>query len=80
MLEEWFVARGADGFNIMPPILPDALVTFVDKVVPLLQERGLFRSDYEGTTLRDNLGLGRPPSRFATSGQHSRLTAVDAAG
>ncbi len=47
----------------MPHITPGGLDPFVDKVVPLLQERGVFRTDYEGTTLRDNLGLaplGRP--------------------
>jgi FMN-dependent oxidoreductase (nitrilotriacetate monooxygenase family) len=60
-LEEWFVGGGADGFNVMPPYLPDQLTAFVDLVVPELQRRGLFRNDYEGRTLRENLGLPRPP-------------------
>jgi FMN-dependent oxidoreductase (nitrilotriacetate monooxygenase family) len=64
-LEEWFVADGADGFNIMPPILPDGLTDFVDLVVPELQRRGLFRTEYEGRTLRENLGLPRPENTRA---------------
>jgi FMN-dependent oxidoreductase (nitrilotriacetate monooxygenase family) len=62
-LEEWFVTGAADGFNIMPPYFPDGLTAFVDGVVPLLAERGLFRDDYRGTTLRDHLGLERPAPR-----------------
>jgi len=61
----WFAAGAADGFNLMPDVLPSGLATFVDEVVPLLQKRGIFRCDYEGTTLRDHLGLAHPPSRFA---------------
>ena len=64
-LQEWFEAGGADGFNVMPPYLPRALDDFVDQVVPELQRRGIFRKDYEGRTLRDNLGLRRPENRFA---------------
>lgn len=60
LLEEWFEARAADGFNIMPPIQPAGLSDFVDHVVPELQRRGLFRTAYEGKTLRENLGLARP--------------------
>jgi N-acetyl-S-(2-succino)cysteine monooxygenase len=63
-LEEWFEAGGADGFNVMPPYLPGALDDFVDRVVPELQRRGIFRKEYEGKTLRDNLGLRRPANRF----------------
>jgi FMN-dependent oxidoreductase (nitrilotriacetate monooxygenase family) len=63
-IEEWFTQGAADGFNIMPPILPTALTDFVDQVVPILQRRGLFRTAYEGTTLRENLGLARPLNRF----------------
>jgi FMN-dependent oxidoreductase (nitrilotriacetate monooxygenase family) len=58
-LEEWFVAGAADGFNILPPYFPGAFDDFVDLVVPELQRRGLFRDDYEGTTLRDHFGLPR---------------------
>jgi len=63
-IEEWFTGYGADGFNVMPPYLPGALDDFVDKVVPELQRRGLFRKEYEGKTLRDSLGLKRPASRY----------------
>ena len=63
-MEQWFVERGSDGFNVMFPFLPAGLDDFVDKVVPELQRRGLFRKEYEGPTLRDNLGLPRPENRF----------------
>ena len=63
VMEEWFTGGGADGFNIMPPIMPGGLDDFVDLVVPELQRRGLFRTRYEGTTLRENLGLKRPANR-----------------
>ncbi|HYF65542.1 MAG TPA: LLM class flavin-dependent oxidoreductase [Herpetosiphonaceae bacterium] len=59
-LEDWFVNEGADGFNIMPPTLPDGLTDFVDLVIPELQRRGIFRREYEGMTLREHLGLMRP--------------------
>ena len=58
-LEEWFVGGAADGFNILPPYFPGAFADFVDLVVPELQRRGLFRREYEGTTLRDHFGLAR---------------------
>ncbi|MEL6061681.1 MULTISPECIES: LLM class flavin-dependent oxidoreductase [unclassified Methylobacterium] len=67
-IEAWFRAGAADGFNLMPDVLPDGLETFVDAVVPILQRRGLFRRDYAGATLRDHLGLARPPSRYASGG------------
>ena len=63
-MEEWLTGRGSDGFNIMFPFLPAGLDDFVDKVVPELQNRGIFRKDYEGATLRENLGLPRPKNRF----------------
>ncbi|MFC0038286.1 LLM class flavin-dependent oxidoreductase [Actinomadura rayongensis] len=56
-LEEWHRGGAADGFNIMPPVLPTGLEDFVDHVVPLLQKRGLFRHEYESTTLRGHYGL-----------------------
>ncbi len=59
-LESWFRANAADGFNVMPPFFPRQFDDFVDLVVPILQERGLFRADYAGTMLREHLGLGRP--------------------
>ncbi|MFD9722396.1 LLM class flavin-dependent oxidoreductase [Streptomyces sp. NPDC059072] len=66
-IEEWFDNGAADGFNIMPPVLPSGLEVFVDKVVPILQERGRFRTDYTGTTLREHYGLPRPADSFAPS-------------
>lgn len=65
ILEEWFVAEAADGFMILPAYFPHCLDIFVNRVVPELQRRGLFRHEYSGTTLRDHLGLSRPPSRTA---------------
>ncbi|VUD73358.1 Nitrilotriacetate monooxygenase component A [Methylobacterium symbioticum] len=64
-MEAWFRAGAADGFNLMPDVLPDGLEIFADAVVPILQRRGLFRTDYAGDTLRDHLALPRPASRFA---------------
>ena len=64
-MEEWVVSRAADGFNIVPTHLPGGAEEFVDMVVPELQRRGLFRTEYEGTTLRENLGLPRLRSRHA---------------
>jgi alkanesulfonate monooxygenase len=63
-MEEWLTTYASDGFNIMFPFLPQGLDDFVDKVVPELQRRGIFRKDYEGRTLRENLGLPRPKNRF----------------
>ena len=66
-MEEWLLERGSDGFNIMFPYLPEGLDDFVDRVVPELQRRKLFRREYPGTTLRDTLGLPRPENRFFRS-------------
>lgn len=63
-MEEWLVGEACDGFNVMFPYLPGGLDDFVDRVVPELQRRGLFRKEYEGRTLRENLGLPRPDNRF----------------
>ncbi|MET0295137.1 MAG: LLM class flavin-dependent oxidoreductase [Phenylobacterium sp.] len=60
VMEEWFVERGADGFNVLPAISPTSAEEFVDLVVPELQRRGLFRTAYEGPTMRENLGLAWP--------------------
>ncbi|HEY8533664.1 MAG TPA: LLM class flavin-dependent oxidoreductase [Micromonospora sp.] len=62
-IEEWYRAGAADGFNIMPAVLPSGLEAFVDHVVPILQRRGLFRTEYTGTTLREHYGLPRPANR-----------------
>ncbi|MFB2549962.1 LLM class flavin-dependent oxidoreductase [Ensifer soli] len=63
-MEQWLMEEGSDGFNIVFPFLPQGLDDVTEKLVPELQRRGLFRKDYEGTTLRDHLGLKRPPNRF----------------
>ena len=63
-MEEWLFSDACDGFNIMFPWVPGGLDDFVDRVVPELQRRGLFRREYEGRTLRENLGLPRPENRF----------------
>lgn len=59
-MQEWFENGAADGFNVMPPYLPGGLDDFVELVIPILQQRGLFRKEYAGNTLRENLGLKRP--------------------
>jgi alkanesulfonate monooxygenase SsuD/methylene tetrahydromethanopterin reductase-like flavin-dependent oxidoreductase (luciferase family) len=67
-IEEWFTGGGADGFNVvppLPPLEPGGFITFAEQVVPELQRRGLFRSQYEGRTFRENLGLVRPTDRSA---------------
>src|SRR5262249_59578626 len=63
-MEEWLETRGSDGFNVMFPYLPQGLDDVVLRVVPELQRRGIFRREYEGRTLRENLGLPRPENRF----------------
>ncbi|MBD2329250.1 LLM class flavin-dependent oxidoreductase [Alkalinema sp. FACHB-956] len=75
-LEEWFNNGAADGFNIMPPILPTGLEDFVNLVIPVLQKRGLFRTEYEGKTLRENLGLRRPDNQLAIARSQKQLVAV----
>ena len=67
-MEKWFGNYGVDGFLVHPPYLPGGLDDFVDLVIPELQNRGLFRTEYEGATLRENMGLQRPPSRYAPDG------------
>jgi FMN-dependent oxidoreductase (nitrilotriacetate monooxygenase family) len=64
-MQEWFEQGAADGFNVMPPLYPQLLEEFTSKVVPILQDRGLFRTEYAGTTLRDHYGLPRPESQYA---------------
>ena len=59
-IQTWFRSGAADGFNVMPDVLPSGFDDFADHVVPELQRRGLFRRDYEGSTLRGHLGLGIP--------------------
>ena len=64
LMQDWFETGAADGFNLMPPLLPLMLDVFVAEVVPLLQRRGLFRTAYQGNMLRDHYGLTRPDAGF----------------
>jgi alkanesulfonate monooxygenase SsuD/methylene tetrahydromethanopterin reductase-like flavin-dependent oxidoreductase (luciferase family) len=73
VLEDWFRSGAADGFSLSPNYLPGGLEDFVDMVVPLLQKRGLFRTEYQGSTLRENLGLPRPENTLAQSGAEPDL-------
>ncbi|WP_349962715.1 LLM class flavin-dependent oxidoreductase [Rhizobium sp. ZPR3] len=68
-IEKWFEVGAADGFNLMPDVLPHGLEVFVDEVVPILRRRGLFRKDYAGRTLRDHLGLSRPANPYAIAAE-----------
>lgn len=63
-MERWFTEKATDGFMIQFPLLPRDLEDFVEKVVPILQERGIYREDYTGSTLREHLGLAKPVNRF----------------
>jgi alkanesulfonate monooxygenase SsuD/methylene tetrahydromethanopterin reductase-like flavin-dependent oxidoreductase (luciferase family) len=62
-IQTWFETGAVDGFNLMPDLLADGLPALVDHVVPELQRRGLFRTEYRGSTLREHYGLPRPASR-----------------
>lgn len=68
MMEEWYRDKACDGFNMVAAYLPGGLEKVVDILIPELQRRGLFRTEYEGTTLRDSLGLPRPENRFFAAG------------
>ena len=63
-MQEWLETEGSDGFTVMFPYLPGGLDDFASGVIPELQRRGIFRREYEGRTLRENLGLPRPDNRF----------------
>ena len=63
VMEDWFSDGAADGFNVMPPVMPYMLDVFIAEVVPILQRRGLFRTEYRGETLREHYGLARPAGR-----------------
>ncbi len=74
LMEDWFTARGCDGFNLMPPFMPDPAIEMFELLVPELQRRGLFQTEYQGDgTLRGSLGLTRPP--FGTHRARSNSTA-----
>ncbi len=63
-LESWASQGAADGFNVMPAVLPSGLEAFVEHVIPILRRRGLFRTEYTGQTLREHYGLPRPSSQY----------------
>ncbi len=73
-MEEWFEAGAADGFMMNSAVLPDGFNNFVDQVLPILKERGLFRVEYEADTLHGNLGLAIPENRFASPTQQPELS------
>ncbi|MEC5397799.1 LLM class flavin-dependent oxidoreductase [Uliginosibacterium sp. H1] len=75
LLQEWFEQGAADGFNIMPPTLPGGLDDFIALVLPELRRRGLFRTEYEGRTLRENLGLPRPANRHTLAAGSQAIAA-----
>jgi FMN-dependent oxidoreductase (nitrilotriacetate monooxygenase family) len=66
-IEEWFLSGAVDGFNLMPDVQPSGFEAFVDHVIPILRRRGLFRREYQGTTLREHFGIPRPLNRFLAS-------------
>jgi FMN-dependent oxidoreductase (nitrilotriacetate monooxygenase family) len=63
-MEEWFANKACDGFCVLPPYMPGQHTDFCNMVVPELQKRGIFRKEYAGPTLRENLGIPRPESRY----------------
>jgi alkanesulfonate monooxygenase SsuD/methylene tetrahydromethanopterin reductase-like flavin-dependent oxidoreductase (luciferase family) len=75
-IQDWFDAGAADGFNIMPAVLPSGLEAFADHVVPILQQRGLFRTEYTGTTLREHYNLPRPSRQTGSSQSRSLQEAI----
>jgi FMN-dependent oxidoreductase (nitrilotriacetate monooxygenase family) len=63
-IQDWFERGAADGFNVMPAALPSGLATFAEQVIPIFRQRGLFRTEYTGATLREHYGIPRPDSQF----------------
>ncbi|QBX55266.1 LLM class flavin-dependent oxidoreductase [Nocardioides seonyuensis] len=76
VITEWFEGGAADGFNVMPPLYPQLLDAFTDGVVPILQERGIFRTEYAGSTLREHYGLPRPDSIYSDAAGRSDAVAT----
>jgi FMN-dependent oxidoreductase (nitrilotriacetate monooxygenase family) len=77
LMEDWFSDGAADGFNVMPPLLPVQLDVFSAEVIPILQRRGLFRTEYEGSTLREHYGLAWPESAFEAQVRQPELQEAD---
>jgi FMN-dependent oxidoreductase (nitrilotriacetate monooxygenase family) len=72
LMQQWFEERGADGFNVVPPLLPEGFEDFVRLVIPELQRRGIFRTEYSGKSLRQNLGLKRPSNPYTAGSETQR--------
>jgi FMN-dependent oxidoreductase (nitrilotriacetate monooxygenase family) len=77
-MEQWFAQGACDGFNILAPYFPGGLDDYVDMVVPELQRRGLYRTRYDGPTLRENLGLRVPQNRYAPAATARPKASLDA--
>jgi hypothetical protein len=75
-MQEWFEAGAADGFMLSGAVLPDGLTDFIDYVLPILQERGLFRTEYEADTLHGNLGLPIPENRYTAAAREASTPEV----
>jgi len=69
---DWAEAGAADGFNVMPPVLPSGLEAFTEHVIPLLRQRGVFRTEYTGRTLREHYGIPRPENVFTAARPETR--------
>jgi len=69
---EWAGAGAADGFNVMPPVLPSGLEAFTEHVIPLLRQCGVFRTEYTGRTLREHCGIPPPENVFTTARPQAR--------
>jgi alkanesulfonate monooxygenase SsuD/methylene tetrahydromethanopterin reductase-like flavin-dependent oxidoreductase (luciferase family) len=80
IIQDWFTDGAADGFNIMPPILPKMLDVFSAEVIPILQKRGLFRTAYAGKTLREHYGLDWPETVFKDGFTYERPKSAVAMG
>jgi alkanesulfonate monooxygenase SsuD/methylene tetrahydromethanopterin reductase-like flavin-dependent oxidoreductase (luciferase family) len=77
-MQQWLEQRGSDGFTVNFPYLPAGLDDFCEKVIPELQRRGIFRTEYQGATLRENLGLPRPENQFFRSAARRDVAAAGA--
>ena len=74
-MQAWFEAGAADGFMMNSAVLPEGFNDFIDEVLPILKERGLFRTEYESDTLHGNLGLPIPQNRYTEARQSTQVRA-----
>ena len=79
-MQEWFESGAVDGFMMSNSVLPDGFNDFIDHVLPILKDRGLFRTEYESDTLRGNLGLPKPENRFTAASRPGAKAKVDPTG